>query len=767
MARQISDALRRLYDEFTRILRLPRNELATDDSFTLICEPVAGYLATLRQTTATSRTTNFLAQINNKFRINAENIAVFLERSAKSGYTFNYHEKLVIQQAFDRIEPNLLLTVLDERNVPRTIGEQLMRHVTCASHDETIEHVTGELNAPAKLRREVGDRKIKLEILKSLFASFIWACAEKKDLHRFFDKHFSHEHYEESYWNELQRRSPRLFHRDQALHFLALDQGWATNFNEEDTLRNSALSLVRKSYEAMNNHGFFIVLIDPIRFGSREISYELAADITLFGEKHLERPLHRAYFRHEKIASTTLKHIPHIDTEKANFSLVNEGFTYRDCILLNNGTKEPSQLLIFQKNHRDETLVPCPACRSENVEGNSYPSLGVKSWECRNPLCPDRSKYNRGKRYSFRALAMQQAIDDEKNDISGDLVKRWRRDVVDRWEPESLLTMIVSFYSMYGDTLNCYGDFDYQPQALLGRTLRWEPLPQEAKDDSLQWFRTAHFFHRFAIPSTVTASCSMTNLGDNRLAVYCGDSSLILQNIDDDCIDGAVTSPPYYNAREYSQWDNMYCYLQDMYNVNLQVFRILKPGSLYFYNIFDYFDNENIVALSALGQKRVTLSAYTVDLFRRIGFECVGNICWDKGEIEGKRGFNGGNFSPFYQSPFNCWEHVLVFRKPGMLSHEFSGSRIFQAKPVMKMIRGKNVHGHSAPFPDEIPQLCIDLLPEDSVVLDPFAGSLTTGRTAVRHGRRAICIEQSHDYCELGLAIYQEEQVQRQGEFAF
>ena len=61
-----------------------------------------------------------------------------------------------------------------------------------------------------------------------------------------------------------------------------------------------------------------------------------------------------------------------------------------------------------------------------------------------------------------------------------------------------------------------------------------------------------------------------------------------------------MTSPPYYNAREYSQWPSMYCYLQDMFEVNAEVFRGLKPGSHYFYNIFDYFDNENIIALSVM-----------------------------------------------------------------------------------------------------------------------------------------------------------------------
>ncbi|WP_424054244.1 DNA methyltransferase, partial [Planktothrix agardhii] len=106
---------------------------------------------------------------------------------------------------------------------------------------------------------------------------------------------------------------------------------------------------------------------------------------------------------------------------------------------------------------------------------------------------------------------------------------------------------------------------------------------------------------------------------------------------------GAVTSPPYYNAREYSQWSNIYCYLYDMYNISKEVFRCLKHGSPYLFNIFDYFDNENIIVFSDMGKKRLILSSYISFIFRHIGFTHLGNIAWDKGEIEGNRNFNQGN----------------------------------------------------------------------------------------------------------------------------
>jgi DNA methylase len=57
---------------------------------------------------------------------------------------------------------------------------------------------------------------------------------------------------------------------------------------------------------------------------------------------------------------------------------------------------------------------------------------------------------------------------------------------------------------------------------------------------------------------------------------------------------------------------------------------------------------------------------------------------------------------------------------------------------------------HFATFPEEIPKLCIlaGSKPGDTV-LDPFAGSGTTGKVALELGRRAILIELNPEYMRL------------------
>jgi len=57
---------------------------------------------------------------------------------------------------------------------------------------------------------------------------------------------------------------------------------------------------------------------------------------------------------------------------------------------------------------------------------------------------------------------------------------------------------------------------------------------------------------------------------------------------------------------------------------------------------------------------------------------------------------------------------------------------------------------HFAVFPEELPRRCIKATcPEDGIVLDPFAGSGTTGRVAQELGRKSIMIDINPEYKEI------------------
>ena len=708
-----------------------------------------------------------LGQINRKFRLNQDALAALYGSAAKSGFTFNYHEKEAIQQAFDLCDQGAFAKILRAKRLQPSVQERLLGLFLPLAREATLKALACEVAEPSRLRRDKGRRQIDREILQALLSSFVFSLAEQEVLHSFFDQTFSREQYKSSFWHQLRVNRPELFKRDHTLEILHIGPEFSMEFSDYSSLQSAVMHAIRQSYPRLNNHGYFAIWVEPLVVNGHNATWQLVESLKLFAEKFIEVPLKHKYFAHDKIAHETASYVPSLNPEKAKFNLANEGFTYRDCFVLcpssHSAFGSESLLVLFQKNQRDETPIPCPACRSQNVRGNSYPALGVRSWECRNLLCPDRSKYNRGKRYSFRSLLMQEAISNPKNSIPGALVKSWSRDVQVGRQPCEVIEMLVRFYSLHGDSIHLVGFDSIYSSQHFGRSFHWHNITGPVHENLDRRFLDSAWFHRYAVNSKEhdrpRPKIHSKQIGPFQLVN--GDARLALSSFKDSYFDGAVTSPPYYNAREYSQWPNIYCYLYDMFEIIKECHRVLKPGAFFLFNIFDNFDNERSIVFSAMGKKKLVLSSMLVDLFRRAGFTLFGSVVWDKGEIEGKRAFNGGNFSPYYQSPFNCWEHVLVFGKPddrvGVEAKSPGGlPSILRAQPVIKMIRGENLHGHTAPFPLELPALLASLTGSGSIVLDPFGGSGTTARALCHKGIAVVCIESNQSYCVLAERMYRE-----------
>ena len=77
--------------------------------------------------------------------------------------------------------------------------------------------------------------------------------------------------------------------------------------------------------------------------------------------------------------------------------------------------------------------------------------------------------------------------------------------------------------------------------------------------------------------------------------------------LDDNSIDLIVTSPPYYNAREYSQWENLILYLIDMMINANSVYYSLDDDSHYLYNIGDIVSEDNVYVNSNMSKHRIQL----------------------------------------------------------------------------------------------------------------------------------------------------------------
>ena len=65
--------------------------------------------------------------------------------------------------------------------------------------------------------------------------------------------------------------------------------------------------------------------------------------------------------------------------------------------------------------------------------------------------------------------------------------------------------------------------------------------------------------------------------------------------------------------------------------------------------------------------------------------------------------------------------------------------------------KGRERRYHPTQKPLDVIIWCISLCPgEPQTILDPFAGSCTTGRAAKDLGRKCVCIEMEEKYCEIG-----------------
>lgn len=744
--------------DFNRTLETnwePPNELR------MALERLTGHFTRRGLKTFASRKRSLIASINRKFRFNSEAFRLLLDTAAENRIFFNYHDKMRLLDFLNFDSRNDFRNWLKNKSLDIGVEKIL---------DAAFSPITGK-ETRRRLYQEIEVSGKKEDIFQALFGAYIFRCYDEKEMHQYFNPDCRRgQVYYECFYDHLKAFYADVLKREPSLIYLVVDERLRNSLHNGTSFRDAILTFIKTAHERLANHCYFAILIKPMVQRSKDTQWELCSDIILFAEKYDEVYLKKGYFNAEKIATQTRQHIPNIDENKARFDLANEGFFYKDCFILApveasrevpGETHSPYSLLIlFQKNQRDETRIPCPACRCLNVQGNSYPVFGVRSWECRNPFCPDRSKFNRGKRYQVASLIKQEAIEREENLIPIESLRKWRLDVVAISDEQKIEDMLIRHYTLHGDTV-IFINSSTSAREIEGRRVIREMFARNNYETGIRKrFFSSAFFHRFRIEKVAKKRKKelFPNISDvDGVEIYHGDSYEVLQALPENSFDGAVTSPPYYNARSYSQWSNIYCYLYDMLNIQMQVYRVLKPGSIFLFNIFDYFDNENNIVFSAMGKKRMILGAYMIHLFQACGFRVCRNIMWHKGEIEGKRSFNQGNMSPYYQAPHNCWEHVLVFSKGPPRKEIEKWPYILYAKPVIKMVKGKNRLGHSAPFPPEIPKLLLNRLGDDSVVLDPFSGSMTTGRTAYRHGVKSVNVDRNMEYCKLGLKLLRNE----------
>src|SRR5699024_2262335 len=328
-----------------------------------------------------------------------------------------------------------------------------------------------------------------------------------------------------------------------------------------------------------------------------------------------------------------------INSIKTFYSGVNYGFQFQDLIITKDGKRK---LMVLQKVELNENPVPCPSCFETLVRGNSYPKMLYKSFECNNPTCPSRSKIGRGKRFDYYSVKRNNKLllNSKENYIENKLRNQYRKDIVDN--DSDFLEFMINFYTWSENTISYISNTKLNEPYIFNRKTIEKSINDFHVDDNL--FSTLPIlsllseFNKFLEKKKENInSDSVQHVIDKATIINGNSTNLLNSSLYKDNFNLAVTSPPYFNAREYSQWSNLILYLFDMLKNAKAVYNSLDVNGIYAYNIGDIVDKDNVYVTSNMSNKRQLLGFYSMLIFEIIGFDIVGNDIWDKGEVQSKR----------------------------------------------------------------------------------------------------------------------------------
>ena len=229
-----------------------------------------------------------------------------------------------------------------------------------------------------------------------------------------------------------------------------------------------------------------------------------------------------------------------------------------------------------------------------------------------------------------------------------------------------------------------------------------------------------------------------------------------MSELDDKSIDLIITSPPYWQLKDYGS-DNQIGF-NDSYetyinHLNLawkECHRVLRDGCRLCVNIGDQFARSVYYGR----YKVIPLHSEVIKFCEILGFDFMGQIIWQKTTTMNPTG--GASIMGSFPYPRNGivkldFEYILLFKKHGKAlipTQEQKATTKMTTKEWNTCFAGHwNFPGvrqdkHLAMFPEELPRRLIRMFsfPKETV-LDPFAGSGATAKVAKDLGRNSVSYE--------------------------
>jgi len=246
----------------------------------------------------------------------------------------------------------------------------------------------------------------------------------------------------------------------------------------------------------------------------------------------------------------------------------------------------------------------------------------------------------------------------------------------------------------------------------------------------------------------------------NKHRVVFGDARS-MSRVDDSAVHLIVTSPPYWQLKDYGSSDQIgfdNSYEEYINNLNLawsECNRVLHPGCRLCMNIGDQFARSVYYGR----YKVIPIRTEIIRFCEAIGLDFMGSIIWQKVTTCNTSG--GATIMGSFPHPRNGivkidYEFILLFKKHGLAPKVTK-----ECKEQSKMTTedwnsyfsghwnfpGEKQKGHIAMFPEELPKRLIRMFSfKGETVLDPFLGSGTTTVAAMNLSRNSIGYEISEDF---------------------
>lgn len=251
-----------------------------------------------------------------------------------------------------------------------------------------------------------------------------------------------------------------------------------------------------------------------------------------------------------------------------------------------------------------------------------------------------------------------------------------------------------------------------------------------------------------------------------------GDCAKMLKLLEDKTVDTCVTSPPYYGLRDYGVGGQIGLeetpeeYIGRLVEVFKEVRRVLKDDGTLWLNIGDSYAGN----VSRTSTGRAGLGLERDGIYKRTGGkpkDLIG-IPWllafalrDDGWYL-RQDIIWAKPNPMPESVKDrctkAHEYIFLLSKK---AHYYFDYEAIQEDAICKDDKRNKrdvwtvppkpvMEAHFATYPEELIEPCILAGSRaGGVVLDPFFGSGTTGRVALKHGRGYIGIELNPEYIEI------------------